>query len=128
ASLAENPPKFIPPLMRNRLKLHGPSAEEVRYRFSETDGFLDEETEIQFWRFENGASVNAKSTNFEPSRCQVRLFFFGGELMAQGDERQLLDLGIRTLMDGGLAGHLQKNVDKLCALWGIYVSAHVEPE
>ncbi|KEP63999.1 UNVERIFIED_CONTAM: peptidase M16 inactive domain-containing protein [Hammondia hammondi] len=128
AYLVENPPKLIPPLLRNRLKLHGPSAEEVRDKFSETDGFLDEETGIQFWRFENGASVNAKSTDFEPSRCQVRLFFFGGELMTQGDERQLLDLGIRTLMDGGLAGHLQKNVDRLCALWGIYVSAHVEPE
>ncbi|CBZ54577.1 putative M16 family peptidase [Neospora caninum Liverpool] len=128
AYLLENPPKFVLPLMRNRWKLHGPSREEVLAKFAETDGFRDEETETQFWRFENGASVNAKSTDFEPSRCQVRLFFFGGELMARGDERQLLDLGIRTLMDGGVAGHLQKSVDKLCAMWGIYVSPQVEPE
>ncbi|PFH37263.1 hypothetical protein BESB_037210 [Besnoitia besnoiti] len=128
AHLAAHPPAFIPPLTENRLKRHGPSRAEVLRVFSLSEGYHDEATGIHFWRFQNGAAVNAKETNFEPSRCQVRLFFYGGESMASGDERQLLDLGVRTLMDGGVAGHPQKSVDKLCAIWGIYLSSQVEPE
>lgn len=48
--------------------------------------------------------------------------------MANENERQLLDLGFKTLMDGGVADHPQKSVDKLCALWGVFVSFQVEPE
>ncbi|PHJ21980.1 peptidase m16 inactive domain-containing protein, partial [Cystoisospora suis] len=129
AHVSAHPAILVPPLLRNAVKLHGVSQVDVVQQFASTDGYHDADLDLHCWRFSNGAAINAKQTTFEKNRCQVRLFFMGGESAGVNEnERQLLDLGMKTLMDGGIAKHQQKSVDKLCALWGIYISSQVEPE
>lgn len=68
AHVAAHPAIFVPPLLRNGLKLHGVNQVDIVQQFAVSDGYHDEDLDLHFWKFKNGAAVNAKTTTFEKNR------------------------------------------------------------
>eukprot|EP01069_Polyplicarium_translucidae_P000360 Polyplicarium_translucidae@DN1202_c0_g1_i2.p1 len=71
------------------------------------------------WRLQNGAAFNAKATKFEPHSATVKVSFAGGTLMETDEEKMCLEIGVRSLLDGGAGGIPQAAIARLVGLWGI---------
>lgn len=88
----------------------------------------DPETGVTLGRLSNGIRLNYKKTNFEPNRCSIRVFFTGGRMIepSLGLKPQLLNLGIKSLLDGGLANIPQHIVARMTSMWGLDVKGSVD--
>lgn len=115
-------PKWIPPQITT--DQYGNSLDLVDPYF--TDG----DTGIVLGRLNNGIRINFKKTNFESNRCSIKVFFVGGRVVEEKIKcrPQQLNLGVKSLLDGGVGGYSQYLVARLITLWGLDIRGCVDNE
>ncbi|CEM28165.1 unnamed protein product [Vitrella brassicaformis CCMP3155] len=130
SKMASLRPRFIPPLVRSPLKSFGPRVcAAAPHTDDASEGYTDPRTDVVLLRLQNGVTINAKKTDFEPNSCDIHLAFTGGVLLeTDKSEQGASNLGLEAIFGGGVCGYPNKVIRKLLPLWGLSISSGSDKE